>query len=143
MDEKTIRDAGADPLVHALNETTKVFTSHIEDELAISATVLHLSKLDISALIAIGVGADDKDPDVNVVSIAAPYRIGLPAKELYANEKILKRYEEVVSQVLSALYPGLQLKSDGYHALVELEKTLAAASPDAEDRDDVTVRLKL
>lgn len=101
--------------------------------------MLHLSKLGVTALLAIGTGADDKDPDTVVVSVAAPYRVGLPAKELYGDEKILKRYEEVASQVIPALVPRSNSVSDDYHGLIEFEKKLAAASPDSEDRDDVTV----
>lgn len=138
MDQDALRKIGVTPLVHALNETATKFTSHGHDETAISAAVLHLAKLDVTALIAVGTGADDKDPDTVVVSVSAPYRIGLPAKELYANEKVLKRYEEVASQVISALYPNLNLNTNDYHALIEFEKNLAAASPDAEDRNDVT-----
>jgi len=139
LDENAIRQMGVGPLVDALNETVHKFSSHVDDTTDIASTILHLSKLGVTALVAVGTGADDKDPDTVVVSASAPYQIGLPAKELYGDEKIVKRYEEVASQVISALYPHLNLDSTHYHALVELEKKLAAASPDAEDRDDVTV----
>lgn len=139
LDEETIRKIGVVPLVMALNETTRKFYHNTDDKKALSETVLHLSKLGVTALLAIDTGADDKDPDTVVVSVSAPYSIGLPAKELYGDEKVLKRYEEVASQVLSALYPNSNTMSSNYHALIEFEKKLAAASPDAEDRDDVTV----
>lgn len=126
-----------------LNETSTRFAAvrqpHGVDKEEISDTILYLAKLGVSALVSSGTGADDKDPDTVVVSVSAPYRIGLPAKELYQDEKIVKKYEDVASQVLSALDLTSVHSIVDSHALVEFEKKLAAASPDAEDRDDVTV----
>lgn len=129
---------GTTPLIHALNETTDKF-HHNTNKAPLSDAVLHLAKLDVTALLAVGTGADDKDPDQVVVSVSAPYRIGLPAKELYDDKDILKRYGEVIHQVFSAIYPSSESGSNNSHSLVEFERRLAAASPDAEDRDDVEV----
>ncbi|KAJ9000383.1 hypothetical protein HRR94_004961 [Exophiala dermatitidis] len=142
LDEDTIRKIGVAPLMEILNETSSRFPKSNQRKCAdggvLSDTIVYLSKLGISGLISTGTGADDKDPDTVVVSISAPYRIGLPAKELYQDKKIVKRYEEVASQVFSALYPESVHNKAATQALVEFEKKLAAASPDAEDRDDVT-----
>lgn len=109
-----------------------------------SETVVYLAKLGVTALVAPGTGADDRDPDQVVVSVAAPYRIGLPAKELYSDEKVVDKYKTVIHDIFAALYPQ---KPDHFKnstsAVVEFEKQLAAASPDAEDRDDVTVSTQL
>jgi len=139
LDEETIKKTGVDPLIEIMNETSRIFYSNSDAKSALSGTILYLSKLGVTALVATGTGADDRDPDTVVVSVSAPYRVGLPAKELYNDANVLKRYEEVASQVMSALYPTSSLKLNDYHALIEFEKKLAAASPDAEDRDDVTV----
>lgn len=139
LDEDTIRKLGTEPISRALNETTHKFYMDADHETALSDTILHLAKLGVTALVSAGTGADDKDPDTVVVSVSAPYRIGLPAKELYEDEKVVSKYEKVASQVISALYPSSAHHSDVYHDLVKFEKRLAAASPDAEDRDDVEV----
>lgn len=115
-----------------------MFNGNNDPERALSSTLSLLADLGVSALFDIGTGADDKDPDSVVVSVSAPYRIGLPAKEFYEDEKILKRYEEVISQVVPAL-TSTAAESSHYHEVVEFERKLAAASPDAEDRDDVEV----
>ncbi|EXJ92195.1 hypothetical protein A1O3_00745 [Capronia epimyces CBS 606.96] len=142
LDEDTIREIGVAPLVEILDEISSRFSvarhPHSADNEDLSETVLYLAKLGVSALVSSGTGADDKDPDTVVVSVSAPYRIGLPAKELYLDEKIVERYETVVSQVISALNLSSIHETADAHALVEFEKKLAAASPDAEDRDDVT-----
>lgn len=135
LDEDAIRKLGIEPISYALNQTAQTFSQ--EDALA--AAILHLSKLGVTAFVSVGTGADDKDPDTVVVSVSAPYRIGLPAKELYKDEKVTSRYEKVASQVIPALYPKVASLSNVYHDLVEFEKQLAAASPDAEDSNDVEV----
>lgn len=109
-----------------------------------SETVVYLAKLGVTALVAPGTGADDRDPDQVVVSVAAPYRIGLPAKELYSDEKVVDKYKAVIHDIFAALYPEkLDHVKNSTSAVVEFEKQLAAASPDAEDRDDVTVSTQL
>ena len=136
LDEDTIKSLGAAPLIAVLNETAHVNFTNDKDPLP--DMILHLAKIGVNALISTGTGADDKDPDTVVVSVAAPYSIGLPAKQLYDDEKVVERYREVATKVLVSLRPDAK----GFDAkdLVEFEKKLAAATPDAEDRDDVTVR---
>jgi endothelin-converting enzyme len=96
-------------------------------------------------LVSTGTGADDTDPDTVVISVSAPYRIGLPAKELYSDDKIMDKYETVIYDVFSSMWPSTdkEIAKNASHALVRFEKDLAAISPDAEDRDDVTVGFSL
>lgn len=140
IDEETIKNLGVKPLLDVLNEISKIYptsgSTQADDDLALSETILYLAKAGVTALVSAGTGPDDTDPDTVVVSVSPPYRTGLPAKELYGDDKVVKKYEDALTQVISALYPDQKIDS---HALVELEKKLAAASPDAEDRDDVTV----
>ena len=146
LDEDTIKRLGVTPLLEILNETSSRFSAQscpnsktVSEQNALADTVRYLATLGISAFAAPFTGADDRDPDTVVVSVSSPYRIGLPAKELYKDEKIVSKYETVISQVSAGLHEDSKSKVDA-HALVEFEKKLAAASPDAEDRDDVTVR---
>jgi endothelin-converting enzyme len=168
MDEDTIKKRGLEPLMGILHHVAEIFplTESALNERALSEdaegeglanTIGYLAKLGVSALISCGAGADDKDPDVVVVQASPPYEIGLPAKDYYKDDKVVKLYEATLAQIFDKFHPssndedaalkfgGLEIiaargKSNEYaHKVVELEKKLAAASPDAEDRDDVTV----
>ena len=173
MDEDTIKKEGIKPLQEILHQVADMFpvkesafrkTSLLEqkDEEDLADTVLYLQKIGVSSLISCGAGADDKDPDVVVVQAAPPYRVGLPAKDYYSNDDVVKKYEAAVAQVIENLHPKHKdenatqhaqwMEAKGHdsiaargkskdfaHDVVEFEKKLAAASPDAEDRDDVTV----
>lgn len=144
LDEETVKKVGLAPLRELLDAIDHIYPSSCSRSQrssdALSEAVTYLAKLGITALVAAGTGADDRDPDKVVVSVAAPYRIGLPAKELYSDEKVVEKYKTVIYHVFAALYPGkLAHIKDSTKAVVEFEKQLAAASPDAEDRDDVTV----
>ena len=90
-------------------------------------------------MISAGTGADDKDPDTVVVSISAPWSVGLPAKEMYEDKEILKSYESTIAQVFSALKSHASLQATDAATLIEFEKKVSAATPSAEDRNDVTV----
>lgn len=138
---------GLAPLAELLDTINHIYPSSCSRSSrssdALSETVIYLAKLGVTALAAAGTGADDRDPDQVVVSVSAPYRIGLPAKELYSDDKVVEKYETVIHDVFAALYPEkLDHVKSSTSALVEFEKKLAAASPDAEDRDDVTVSTK-
>ncbi len=147
-------------------EATIVKRTPIEaiDNEDIANTVEFLYKIGITSLVSVGVGADDKDPDTVVVQASPPWRIGLPAKDYYEDASVVEKYQSTLSHVLAALYPNLTGESAVLHgkwkqvnghgniasrgksedyakAVVEFEQKLAAASPDAEDSNDVTVTL--
>lgn len=175
MDENTIKTAGATPLLEILRQVADMFPVKdstfrkrtplsTQDSEDIADTILYLSKLGVSALISTGAGADDKDPDSVAVQAGPPWRIGLPAKELYTDAAVVTKYEDTLAQILAVLHPkytrenstlnapwsasrrrgtvGTQEHTrDLAHEVVELEQRLAAASPDAEDSSDVTVSI--
>jgi endothelin-converting enzyme len=146
MDEETIKKEGTKPLKEMLTEISDMFTKSdtefdtlSKDSSTLSETVLFLQKLGVSALVSTGAGADDTDPDTVVVQVSSPWRIGLPAKDYYKDKDVVAKYEAAFMAVLGALYPDSEVgKAEG---LLEFEKRLAAASPDAEDQNDVTVGL--
>jgi len=154
LNEDLIKEAGTGPLRGILHQILALFPTETQgdlsarrlasgDKTAIRKTVGFLAELGISALVSTGTGADDRDPDTVVVSVAPPYRIGLPAKERYEDDQVVARYQTVLTQVLSALFPDQHDPNTTYHSVVEFEKRLASASPNAEDREDVTVRTPL
>jgi endothelin-converting enzyme len=151
MDEDVIKRAGVAPLMKILDEIASLFptqqiaflrsalTSKDADEMA--DTILYLAELGIPALISSRAGADDRDPDTVVVQVSSPWRIGLPAKDYYTDDSILKKYEEALVLVMAALYPDQKDARDLAHGVAGFEKRLAAASPDAADMNDVTVSI--
>ena len=91
--------------------------------------------------------------------VMAPWRPGLPSKEYYKDDKVIRMYKSTIGQVLEGLLQeaspnttilegwrsqkdaksGLFIKSDVLvDSLVDFEKQLAEASPDPEDAQDVT-----
>jgi endothelin-converting enzyme len=155
MNEDAIKKTGVKPLLRLLHSVATVFSvtpqNHATEDVAGSINLL--ARLGVSALVAFGTGADDKDPDEVVVQVASPNSIGLPAKDYYKDDSVLKSYEATIAEVLEAVHPVPKHGSSNAdsswmqfdqikvyaHEVVELEKKLAAASPDAEDRDDVDV----
>ncbi|PBP18292.1 Metalloproteases (zincins), catalytic [Diplocarpon rosae] len=172
MDEDTIKIAGVKPLLEILHQIADLFPvkeTAFRRKTPLSAqgnedlgsAILFLSKLGVPSLVAFGAGADDKDPDSVAVQASPPWKIGLPAKELYTDAAVTKKYENTIAQILTVLHPDhshenatLQTQwaaSEGHgkivsrrqiqdmaHEIVEFEKKLAVASPDAEDSNDVT-----
>ena len=173
MDEDTIKEEGLKPLLEILHQVADLFpveeyathtrtTVEQSSSEELSDALIFLYNLGLSPLVAVGAGADDKDPDTVVVQATPPWRIGLPAKDYYKNSEVVKKYTTTIAEILEKLYPahkrentplhGQEAEAKGQgkiaamrkgknyaHDLVELETRLASASPDAEDMGDVTV----
>ncbi|KAH8820011.1 peptidase family M13 [Xylogone sp. PMI_703] len=165
MDEATLKDLGSKPLVEVVRDLLaflpvrggkKDVIGKKPDE-HISGAFDFLARIGVTSLVAVGVGADDKDPDTIVLQVAAPYSIGLPAKDYYNDEDVVSKYEATIAEVTDLFhknvnregfslfdvddYSNVEGKTPGQvfaHDLVEFEKQLASASPDAEDQNDVT-----
>ncbi|MCJ1320379.1 hypothetical protein MMC15_005717 [Xylographa vitiligo] len=128
-------------------------------ETALSNAISYLMEIGVDAMLSLGVDADDKDPDSTIVMVMAPWRPGLPSKEYYRDDNVIRMYKSTIAQVLEGLLQeaspnttilaswqnqegpesGLGIKSEVLvDALVDFEKQLAEASPDPEDAQDVT-----
>jgi endothelin-converting enzyme len=137
LDESAIKKLGAAPLAQILNQVAQLFeqpNNYTKD------AILFLAKNGVSALIATGAGADDKDPDSVITLVSPPWSFGLPSKERYEDEQLVKKYESVLTEVLSALFPDHS--GEPFSTIVDFEKKLAAASPDTQEREDITVSPK-
>ncbi|KAH6622032.1 peptidase family M13 [Boeremia exigua] len=128
LDEDKIKSLGVEPLLKVLEEVKKAYPQ--------GGAASLLARYGVTGLIATGTGADDRDPDTVVVSVAAPYSFGLPSKERYEDDKLVEKYRSVTVKVLAALYPDA--KEESFSKIIDFEKKLAAASPSTEDREDVT-----
>jgi endothelin-converting enzyme len=137
LDEAAIKKAGTAPLVEILDKIKDLYKVDKpcpsgED---IANTVLYLAEHGITALASASTGADDKDPDKVIIAVSAPWRIGLPAKERYNDEKLLDFYEGTIGRIFQHMHLTSQPIP---RKVIQLEQKLAAASPDAEDMNDVT-----
>ncbi|KAF2671746.1 endothelin-converting enzyme [Microthyrium microscopicum] len=144
LDEPTIKNLGVEPLLKVVNTIKEKFPakspeskmSQDEKTSAIKDTLVYLSSIGVSALVSPGTGPDDTDVDVVVISVSPPWRIGLPAKERYEDEKLVKKYQDMIISVLSVLMPSGE--KDSFADVVEFEKKLAEAAPTQQEREDVT-----
>ena len=140
LDEDTIKEAGAWPLLSILAQIKNLFpeeASATDRKSGLRNVIGFLADIGVSALISSGVGADDRDPDTVVVQVSPLYRVGLPAKERYEDEKVLAKYKAVITEVFTGLFPDLVANSSA-QAVVEFEMVLANASPNGEDWGNVT-----
>ncbi|KAL2881034.1 hypothetical protein SGCOL_003693 [Colletotrichum sp. CLE4] len=139
VDEDKIKEIGVEPLIQILDEIKNSYPIEAAtsvDPSPTKDTILLLSRYGVNAFITSGTGADDRDPDTVVVSVAPPYNLGLPSKERYEDEKLVEKYRGVAVEVLGNLYPDGN--KDNFAKVVDLEKLLAAASPPTEELEDVT-----
>ncbi|KAF2017828.1 peptidase family M13 [Aaosphaeria arxii CBS 175.79] len=134
LDEDRIKSIGLQPLLEVLDEVKQAYPA--DGEAHIKDAILSLARYGVSAIIATGTNADDRDPDTVVVAVAAPGRFGLPSKERYEDEKLVEKYRAVTVEVLAALYPDQN--KEIFSKIIDFEKKLAAASPPTEEREDVT-----
>ncbi|KAF6826254.1 endothelin-converting enzyme [Colletotrichum plurivorum] len=139
LDEDKIKSVGLEPLTQVLDQIKQAYpleaAAKVDDPSPTKDTILLLAKYGVDAFVATGTGADDRDPDTVVVSVAPP-RLGLPSKERYEDDNLVEKYRNVVVEVLGNLYPDGN--KDNFAKVIDLEKLLAAASPSTEEREDVT-----
>ncbi len=173
MNEEEIQQVASAPLLEVLRKIEELFpvtkpgnNAHFpklitqqqlglvfEGETQLSRTVTYLTSIGVNSLVSLGVGADDKDPDVVVPFVSAPRQPGLPSKEYYKDAHLVTRYGQVIGRVLEALLEEASPNStasssptDGFgersadlvEQIVAFESKLAKATPDAEDAEDVT-----
>ncbi|KAL8674450.1 MAG: hypothetical protein Q9168_001115 [Polycauliona sp. 1 TL-2023] len=160
MDEEAIEQRGAEPLLDVLRKIEEYYPPHQQQGLKIygndpfTRVIAYLSSIGVNAFVTLSIDADDKHPQSVVLSMNALNRPGLPSKEYYQNQDLLKSYGETIGKVLEALLrearPSIQLGSDTdtsmvfecseelVLAVIDLEKNLAYASPDEADAEDVT-----
>ncbi|KAI8165535.1 Endothelin-converting enzyme 1 [Colletotrichum sp. SAR 10_70] len=139
INEDKIKEVGLEPLTQILDQIKQAYplaNAKDDEPKPTKDAILLLAKYGVDAFIASGTGADDRDPDTVVVSIAAPGSLGLPSKERYEDDKLVEKYRSVAVEVLGNLYPDNN--KDNFAKVIDLEKLLAAASPSTEEREDVT-----
>jgi len=155
--ESLLQSLGSKPLLDLLFKIEELYPTKKPKNLDTSLTdaIQFLMSVGLGGPISLGVGADDKAPDSNVLQLSAPYSFGLPSKEYYNNTQIVSQYKETIGSVLEALlkeaYPNSTVLSTFRRLdaptimnktlvddLVAFEASLATAAPNPEDASDVT-----
>lgn len=158
LNETQLRNVGSKPLIDLLVKLGNIFPEKKPKgkDTSLTDAVKFLMTIGARGPISLGVGADDRDPDENVVSLSPPWSFGLPSKQYYQRQEILDLYKDTIGQVLEALMkeapepshvlvstfqaPGSVgvLNEQLVEALIYFEAQLAMASPDPEDLQDIT-----
>ena len=155
--ETQLKSLGAKPLLDLLHRVEELYPTKKPKALDRSLTdaIQYLLGIGIGGPISIGFGADDKDPDTNVLQLSAPYSFGLPSKEYYNSTEIVSQYRDTIDAVLVALlndnHPNSTVLSifrsrDApsvvnttlVNNVIQFEASMAAAAPSPEDASDVT-----
>ncbi|ETS84676.1 hypothetical protein PFICI_02701 [Pestalotiopsis fici W106-1] len=151
MNETVIKEIGVKPLVDLIGEVAHSFPvtekSFGEDEIlaesdhaSLSETILLLEEWGISTFEGLGVGADDKNPEVVIIQ-ASPAGLTLPSPEYYEDKDTLEKYQAMLEEVFVGLLPSNATRKHSSKlakSVVDLEKKIAAITPPPEDQQDVT-----
>ncbi|KAI6248111.1 Endothelin-converting enzyme [Erysiphe necator] len=130
-----------------------------EDEDQLSELIVYFEKLGIAGLVSLTASADERNPDLVVVKASPPSQIGLPAKAYYENNAILQKYNATLAQIFKnlklthwkndrrnlsqrlykdSINPEISIPDYLAEEVVNFEKRLSLASPNASDNNDVT-----
>lgn len=158
LNETRLRDVGSKPLIDLLVKLGNIYPEKKPKgkDNSLTEAVQFMMTIGARGPISLGVGADDRDPDENIISLSPPWSFGLPSKQYYQRKDILEQYKDTIGQVLEALMkeapepshmlvsafqaPGSVgvLNEQLVEALIYFEAQLATASPDPEDLQDIT-----
>lgn len=149
MDETAIAKRGVEPLLDIIKQLKTIYSHSPIDNLSITKgknfgprsnlteAIIYLQDLGLPAFIDVGVGADDKDPDSQVVVVSNPRRIGLRSKEEYQDKTVVRHYTDTITAMMKLLSKDLSESSDSVASgIVELEKRLSAITPNEEEAND-------
>ncbi|ROW15879.1 hypothetical protein VPNG_02636 [Cytospora leucostoma] len=158
LNETLLKSIGSKPLLDLLFQLQEIYpVKHPKGkgDKTLTDAVAYLNSIGVGGPISLGVGADDKDPDSNIISLSPPWSFGLPSKEYYNKSDVVDGYKDTIGSVLEALLKEVSpdtttlstfraagepsgLSKKIVDDLVDFESQIAAASPDPEDLSDIT-----
>lgn len=158
LNETLLKSIGSKPLLDLLSQIEEIYPVKKpkgKGDTTLTDAVKFLISIGLEGPISLGVGADDKDPDSNIISLSPPWSFGLPSKQYYNTSDVVNKYKDTIGSVLEALLketdpsttvlstlrdPGMltSFNKKVVEDLVEFESQMAAASPDPEDLSDIT-----
>ncbi|EAW21324.1 M13 family metallopeptidase [Aspergillus fischeri NRRL 181] len=138
LDEAAISKRGSEPLDALLAQFDDIYSAEsaaVGSDVNITDAVLFLMNSGVTALVEMGPGPDDRDPDKIVISVGPPDEIGLLVREYYNSSQTVSEYTKVLKEVLGN-FVG-QDKQVSVEDIVLFESKLANATPDAQTLQDV------
>ena len=151
MNETEIETRGNAPLLGLLSDLQEGSPANKTNSTL--EGVDYLLSLGVDALISIGVGEDDKNPEQQIIMMSRP-SLGLRAKQYYKDEQQLALYKETIGLVFEKLSKDHALDSNEYatlrenlagastpasvKSLVDFEAKIAEITPNPEDANDPT-----
>jgi endothelin-converting enzyme len=160
MNETLLESLGSLPLLELLAPLEELYPKKQPKgkkklDTSLTDALQYLESIGVGGPLALGIGADDKDPGTNVLQVGAPYSFGLPSKEYYNNTEIVTLYKDTIGSVLEALLKEAKpdsffvttfanlgsphvLNSTVVDSVVAFEQSAANSAPDPEDANDVT-----
>ncbi|KAK7749690.1 hypothetical protein SLS53_000269 [Cytospora paraplurivora] len=158
LNETLLKSIGSKPLLDLLFQLQEIYpVKHPKGkgDKTLTDAVSFLISIGVGGPISLGVGADDKDPDSNIISLSPPWSFGLPSKEYYNKSDVINSYKDTIGSVLEALLQEVSpdtntlltfrvagepsaLNKKLVDDLVDFESQIAAASPEPEDLSDIT-----
>lgn len=151
MNETAIKEKGNTPLLDLLAKLEDIYQAQGANDL--TAGIDYLLTLGEDAVLDIGVEADDKNPEQQIIQIVSP-GLGLLSKEYYRDEKQLELYKRTITPVFESLAADKKSRSCSFSnlcdnltsfskessvdSLIKFESKIAAASPNPEDASDPT-----
>ncbi|KAL7623935.1 hypothetical protein AAE478_005492 [Parahypoxylon ruwenzoriense] len=147
LNETVLQKLGIAPLVSLIDQVAASFPVsgsdgplQETDYATLSDTILLLEQMGIPSFVGLGVGADDKNPDVVIVQ-AWPSGLSLPSPEYYQDDDTVDTYQTMLGEVFANLLPTNSSKASAKklaQSVVDLEKKIAEITPAPEDESDVT-----
>ncbi|KAI5863380.1 endothelin-converting enzyme 1 [Durotheca rogersii] len=147
LNETALKKVGVEPLVSLIDQVTASFPASGSDGklgeadyAALSNTILLLERVGASSFVSLGVGADDKNPDVVIIQ-ASPAGLSLPSPEYYQDDDTVGAFQTMLGDVFANLLPKTASKASAEElaqSVVDLEKKIAGITPPPGDQSDVT-----
>jgi len=138
IDTNNIDEKGKEPLVNLLTKLNIGGEGlNYKDTDEFTQLIVKLHNYATHALFDMAVSADQKNPDIHVIYIGQS-GLGLPSKEYYEEEDILKVYKETIKDMFTNIFDDQNERDfDKISDLViEFEKKLAKVTVPSQDMQD-------
>jgi len=141
IDTDKIEEKGKEPLLKLIQQLkineNKTNYSNVD---GVTELMIKLHNIGLSAFFDMGVAADQKNPDLNVIYIGQA-GLGLPSQEYYEEDEIVDIYREVIKDMLRNILEdeetgNVRNYSEAADLIVNFEKELAKVTVPSQDMQD-------
>ncbi|KAL5598904.1 hypothetical protein BROUX41_003775 [Berkeleyomyces rouxiae] len=127
MNTEAIFKLGIEPLKAKLEMLDSATT--IED------AIITLLENGMDGLVRVTPMLDDANPNVLTIGVSGPQDLGLPSREHFKQDKLVKKYCAVVAQVLGSFDDTIDVSAA--NKLVTFERSLALSMPPSADSQNI------